>query len=175
MDIYNPNDKFIRQKRKHSLAVMDEIPTIKQRKITIHKYEEITSIAKLIKNNNFTSAKNSTNNNINSINKEKKLFSEKSENKSLNFTANSNKIPFVPNSPNIANKNLNISDISNVAENNSLNNSNDSTFCDLIENFSFLDISNRDHLVNELLYGQNNKNKKLVNLNRKERYGIVLN
>lgn len=145
----NKVDKYSRQKRIHSNAILEEIPTVRLRKININQYEEITSIAKLVTNNSNNNLKNNLNRNtIDNKN------GERSDNKYLNFTNNSNKMSLQSISPAL-NRNLDLSNISNVAENNSINNSEDSTFCDLVENFSCLDLTNREQIVNNLLYGKN--------------------
>jgi len=147
----NNVDKFCRQKRTHSSAIIDEFQIVRQRKLNIHQYEEITSTAKFVKNSNKKICYIS----------EKKKRDDKSETKVLNQTNNSNKNNPLSPSP-IKNTNLNISNISNVAETNSLNNSKDSTFCDLIEDFSGLDLSNKDEVLNELHYAKTNSEKLII-------------
>jgi len=159
-------DIFARRKRTHSNAILEEIPTIKHRKINIHQYEEITSIATFLPNN--------SNNNLKGDfkNSNDKKNGDRSESRYINFNNNSNnKSSGLSQSPNI-NRNLDISDISNVAENNSIIQSEDSFF-DLIDNFSLLDLTYRDKIVNKLLYGQN-ENKNLIFSNEKKREGNYL-
>ncbi len=153
-------DIFARRKRTHSDAILEEITTIKYRKINIHEYEEITSIATLLPNNSNNSLKGDFKNSNNKKN------GDKSERRYTNFNNNSNnKSVSLSHSPN-TNRNLDMSDISNFAENNSIIQS-ENSFYDLIENFSFLDLTYRDKIVNKLLYGKNENNKKKFSSGKK--------
>lgn len=135
----------IGQKRYNSLAIGDEITTTKLRKLNIHQYEEIVSKAKLVSNSEISGKKyRENNNNIDS----QSLFNSHS--------------PINQNT-----RNLNISNISNVAEINSTHNSDDSTFCELIDEFSELDLKTKDKIMNELCYMENH------HLKNKNQYKVI--
>jgi hypothetical protein len=148
-------DIYKRQKRTYEISNGFEIPNVKQRKLNIQQYEEITTLTKFeeIQKEN----KMKKNHNRNTI----KNFPNPFINNDLNYSS-SNNLNF---NSNLDRNSLKFSINSNSDNENSQLFSQNSTIDDILEGISLVKINKKDEIINEMTY--NNKNN---NLNNKEIY-----